>query len=356
MIPLYKPYMPKLPELNSIINSGDLAFGKHGIEFENILKQFIGNDNLIVTNSYSNALNIALASLGIGYGDEVLVSPMACLVSLQPLVSLGLKVRWLDVDPNYGTVSPESVKSRITKDTKAIIHNHFCGYVGYIDEVNSIAKQFGIPVIDDCIEAFGSEYKGKRIGNVKTDVTVFSFNAVRIPNTIEGGAVVFNNKVLYKKSKIIRDNGIDRSNFRDENGEINPYCDITTIGYNATMSNVNAYIGIKQMEIVNELLLKQRANAYSWDKVFCNNSKNRSISRKDTNPNYWVYGLLSENKMETLLRFREHGFYSSSVHINNNIYSIFKEKAYLPGVQEFSKKFLAIPSGWWMGDNDGKTN
>lgn len=356
MIPLYKPHMPDLPELDLIIKSGNLAFGKYGIEFENMLKKFIGNENLIVTNTYSNALNIALTSLGIKHGDEILVSPMACLVSLQPLISFGVSIKWVDVDPMYGTISPESLREKITKNTKAIIHNHFCGYLGDIDEINNIAKQFGIPVIDDCIEAFGSEYKGKLMGNVGTDITVFSFNTVRIPNTIEGGAVVFNNKDIYERSLIIRDNGIDRNIFRDEIGEINPYCDITTVGYNATMSNVNAYIGTKQMEMINELLLKQRSNAQMWEKLLCNDLQNTTINRKNTKPNYWVYGLLSQNKKETLLKFREKGFYSSGVHINNNIYTIFKDKTHLLGVAEFSEKFLAIPSGWWMGDNDGKTN
>ncbi len=356
MIPLYKPHMPDLPELDFIIKSGNLTYGKYGIEFENMLRKFIGNNNLIVTNTYTNALNIALTSLGIKHGDEILVSPMACLVSLQPLVSYGVSVKWVDVDPKYGTISPESLRKKITKNTKAIIHNHFCGYVGYIDEVNNIAKQYGIPVIDDCIEAFGSEYKGKLMGNVGTDVTIFSFNAVRIPNTIEGGAVVFNNKNIYERSLILRDNGIDRSIFRDEVGEISPYCDITTVGYNAMMSNVNAYIGIKQMEVLDGLLSKQRLNALSWDKLFYNDSQNTPIYRKDTKPNYWVYGLLSQNKKESLLKFRQQGCYSSGVHINNNIYSIFKDKTYLPGVQEFSEKFLAIPSGWWIGENNGKAN
>lgn len=356
MIPLYKPHMPELPELDSIIRSGNLAFGKYGVEFENILKNFIGNNNLIVTNTYANALNIALTSLGIKYGDEILVSPMACLVSLQPLIAFGISVKWIDVDPTYGTISPDSLKKKITKNTKAIIHNHFCGYVGDIDEINYIAKQVGIPVIDDCIEAFGSEYKGQLMGNVGTDITIFSFNAVRMPNTIEGGAVVFNNKEVYKRSLMIRDNGIDRNIFRDEIGEINPHCDITTVGYNSTMSNVNAYIGIKQMEVISELLLKQRLNAYSWDKVFLNDTQNIPINRKDTKPNYWVYGLKVQNKMETLLKFRKQGYYSSGVHINNNIYSIFKDKAYLPGVKEFSEKFLAIPSGWWIGDSNGETD
>ena len=98
-----------------------------------------------------------------------------------------------------GTLDPESVKQKITSKTKVIFHNHFCGYPGYIDEINSVGQDYGIPVVDDAIEAFGSEYKGKKIGNTGTDVTIFSFQAVRLPTTIDGGAIIFKDKTLYEK-------------------------------------------------------------------------------------------------------------------------------------------------------------
>ena len=349
MIPIFKPHMPELPEIISILNSGKLAYGNYGFEFERRLANFIGTNNLIVTNSFNMSILVALTTLGIGIGDEVLLSPMACLASTQPLISAGLKVRWADIDPLTGTLSPDSVRKRITKNTKAIIHNHHCGYIGYIDEINEIGREYGIPVIDDCIEAFGGEYKGNKIGNVGTDVTVFSFTAVRIPNTIDGGAVVFENKNLYDKSILVRDCGIDRSRFRDDIGEINPKCDITIIGYSATMSDINAYIGIQQMKEISKILKKQRQNAQYWDSYLNENFKKiKSIKRNEITPNYWVYGLLCERKREIILKFRELGFYASGVHLNNNCYSIFGDKTDLPGVTEFNNKFVALPCGWWL--------
>ncbi|MBP2639674.1 MAG: putative PLP-dependent enzyme involved in cell wall biosis [Firmicutes bacterium] len=349
MIPLFKPHMPELPELISILNSGALAYGKYGHEFERSLSNFIGTDNLIVTNSYNMAILVALSALDIGIGDEVLLSPMACLASTQPLLSVGIKVRWVDVDPTTGTLSPDSVRRRITKNTKAIIHNHYCGYIGYIDEINNIGREYGIPVIDDCIEAFGGEYNGKKMGNVGTDVTVFSFNAVRIPNTVDGGAVVFKDKSVCDKSILLRDCGIDRSRFRDDLGEINPFFDITTIGHSATMSDVNAYIGIQQMKEIPNILKKQRRNAKQWDEnLQMNFPEVELIKRTGIYPNYWVYGLLCDKKRETILNFRELGFYASSVHLNNNCYSIFGDKTELIGVNEFYNKFVALPCGWWM--------
>jgi perosamine synthetase len=259
MIPLFKPHMPELPELITILNSGSLAYGKYAHDFEKELSAFIGACNLVVTNSYNMAILVALSAFEVKIGDEVLLSPMACLASTQPLLSVGIKIRWADIDPKTGTLSPDSVRQRITKNTKAIIHNHYCGYIGYIDEINGIGQEYGIPVIDDCIEAFGGEYKGKKIGNVGTDATIFSFNAVRIPNTIDGGAIAFKDKSLYDKSILLRDCGIDRTRFRDEIGEINPDCDIKLVGHSATMSDVNAYIGIQQMKEVPNILRKQQS-------------------------------------------------------------------------------------------------
>ena len=349
MIPLYKPYMPEIPDLNNILRSGALSYGNYTKQFEDKLREYFGTQYLMVTTSFHLSISVALTAMGIKYGDEVIASPMACLTSTQPYLSNGCKIRWADIDPKTGTLDPNSVKKRITVDTKAIIHNHFCGYPGYIDEINEIGARHGIPVIDDGIECFGSEYHGLKIGNCGTDVTIFSLTAVRFCNCIDGGIVIFKNKELFEKSLLIRDCGIDRSKFRDELGEISPECDISLIGYSATMSNVNGYIGLKQMEKVSELLEKHRAQAEKWKTVYNFQSTMIPIYRENCNPNYWVYGLRTDNKIETIKSFRNMGYYASGVHIRNDIYSAFgKQDVELLGVEEFYKHFVALPCGWWM--------
>lgn len=350
MIPLYKPFMPALEDLDEIIHSGALSYGTYTRQFEERLKLYFGSPYVIVTNTFSAAISVALTTLNIVPGDDVIASPMACLASTQPYLSSRLNVCWADVDPLTGTLSPESVRQQITKKTKAIVHNHFCGYPGYIDEINTIGREQGIPIIDDGIECFGSEYKGKRIGNCGTDVTVFSLTAVRFCNCIDGGIVIFKDKDLYEKSLLIRDSGIDRLHFRDELGEINPDSDIYLVGYSATMSNVNGYIGLKQMEIIDSLIQKHREQAEKWRNTYDYQSTMIPIYRKDCNPNYWVYGMLTDDKVETIKRFRKMGYYASGVHIRNDIYSAFgKQDVALPGVEKFYRSFVALPCGWWMG-------
>lgn len=349
MIPLFKPYMPDLPEMDAILHSGALAYGNYTKELEKKLQEYFGTPYLILCSSYGTAVSVALTTLGINAGDEVIASPMACLVSTQPYLSAGLSVRWADVDPKTGTLCPDSARSRISSRTKAIVHNHFCGYPGHIEEINSLGREMGIPVIDDGIECFGSEYRGRKIGACGADVSIFALTAVRFLNCIDGGIVIFKNKADYEKSLLVRDCGIDRSRFRDELGEINPDCDISLVGYCAMMSNVNAYIGLQQMEHVDELLSKHRKRAEKWNNYFAEHCEYKPIVRENCKPNYWVYGILAEDKVQCIKNFREMGFYASGVHMRNDRYSAFgKQDVVLKGTDEFYSKFVALPCGWWM--------
>ena len=349
MIPLLKPFMPQLTEMDSILNSGKLAYGDYTKAFEEKLRAYFDTPYLMVTNSFHTAVSVALTALGIVPGDNVIASPMACLVSTQPYLSAGLQIRWADVDPQTGTLSPDSVRKQINAGTKAIVHNHFCGYPGYIDEINAIGKEFGIPVIDDGIECLGSEYQGRKIGSCGTDVAVFSLNAVRFCNCIEGGIVIFRDKALYEKSLLIRDSGIDRKRFRDDIGEISPDCDISLIGYSATMSNVNGYIGLMQTDCLDTLLEKHRKQAAKWDAYFREHPEYTPICRENCTPNYWVYGILAAQKRDAILKFRADGFYASGVHMRNDLYSVFgRQDVELRGVEAFYSHFVALPCGWWM--------
>jgi dTDP-4-amino-4,6-dideoxygalactose transaminase len=338
-----------LPELNEILYSGQLSFGKYGRQFEFQLKEFIGCEYVLTINSYYTAIQVVLSTLGLKVGDEVIASPVSCLASNQPFATKGLKVIWADINPETGMLCPKDVEAKITDNTRAIFHNHFCGYVGEIDAINALGKKYRIPIVDDGIEAFGSEYNGKKIGNVGTDVTVFSFQTVRLPNTIEGGAITFNDKALYDKAVLIRDYGIDRSIFRTVEGEINPECDVQLEGYGGLMSEINSFIGSKQMLFIDQLLNKQQLNGLKWQNEIHSNIEIKSLAiNNNTMPNYWVYGTLSENKIQTINSFKSKGFYATSVHINLNIYKVFNNKIKLKGVDKFIKQFVAIPSGWWV--------
>lgn len=350
MIPLFKPYMPELPDIDKILHSGDLAYGKYCKMFETELKEYFQSNYILTVNTFQSAIDIALNVLGLKPGDEVITSPLACLASTQPLISYGLKIIWADVDNHRGTLDPQSVKHHITNNTKCIIHNHFCGYPGYINEINKIGAEFGIPIIDDGIECFGSEYHNVKIGSLDSDITIFSLSPVRIPNTIDGGIIIFKDNDHMQKGILARDYGIDRTNFRDQLGEINSACDIVSIGYGAMPTNLSGYIGYNQMKYVNQLLEKQRKNSLIWDEYFEKSIVKSLNIDKQNKPNYWVYGAYVNDKWDFINDYRNKGFYASGVHINNNRYSVFKNNEVLPGTEDFYNHFVALPCGWWMGD------
>lgn len=351
MIPIFKPYMPEgiIPQIEEILYSESLAFGKYGKLFEQALCRYIGNERTITVSSYNHAMLIVLSTLGLQAGDEVIASPVSCLASNQPFVVKNLSIIWADINPLTGSLCPDDVSRRITSKTKAIFHNHFCGFVGEVDKINAIARANGLFVIDDCIESFGSEYKGLKMGNLLSDMSVFSFQTVRIPNAIDGAAISFENEDLFIKAKKIRDYGIDRLKFRDSFGEINADCDIEFEGYGALMNEINSYIGFEQMKHIDTLVGKQRSNAEKWDNLISGINGISPIEiNPNSNPNFWVYGILCENKHEALDYFRKEGWYASGVHINNNIYSVFKNNENLIGVEEFINRYLALPCGWWF--------
>jgi perosamine synthetase len=351
MIPLFKVFMPDEVSMgvSDILNSGQLSYGEHTKNFENSLRNYVDNPNILTVSG--NSIFFALKLLDIKEGDEVIVSPMSCLMTTQPIAYTGAKVVWADIDPLTGSLDPQDVKNKITSKTKAIIHYHWAGYPGYIDEINDLAKEYGIPVIEDATESFGAEYKGNKLGNTGTDIVCYSFTPVRLPNAIDGGGLAFNNKKLYKKALLMRDLGIERKFFRDDFGEISEQCDITIAADSSTMNNISGLVGVHQMNHLDSLLKKQRKNALYWEKEFQGKEGISFINeRSEVNPSYWVFTVLSTDRDKLLAEIRKNNFFASKLHVRNDLYTVFNtSKEDLIGVNEFSKKQLNLPCGWWVG-------
>lgn len=354
MIPLYKPYIANDVDLSPILFSGKLNVGKWGEKLEHMINEYLSTKNVCLVNNYNLAFHILFNHLKLKHGDKVALSPLACLESTMPVKSYGLEIVWVDIDPNTGTLLPESLEKILNEnDIKAVLHNHFCGNPGHIDEIRKLTTLHSITLIDDGIECFGSEYKLRKIGNNTADYSIFSLSYVRIPNCLQGAAIVTNNYDDYKQIKIITDNGIDRNNFRDLNGEIKSDIDITNIGYSGVMSEVNAYLGVKSMENIHTLLNIQKINSSAWE-VFIKKHLPDAITFGDDirTPNYWVFGVITNKKKELINYLNSVNIKTSSVHTNNNSYSVFSNKETLKNVDYFMDRFVALPCGWWVNSSD----
>lgn len=354
MIPLFKVFIPPdvVANANDILLSGSLNSGKYLSEFETKVRSFIGCERFLAVNSYNSAAQIVYELIGLKPGDEVIASPMSCLASNQPVAIKRAIMKWTDIDPLVGSLDPDEVRKNITKHTKAILFYQWGGYPGHIDEILQIGKDFGIPVIEDAIESFGSEYRGRKLGNTGADYTLYSFQPVRLPTTIDGGGIAFKAVADYEKAVLIRDYGIDRSSFRDYFGEITETCDISIPGFGATLNEFNAFIGSKSMDKVPLLLQKQKENSKNNTEYLTRLGQVSCIGLADSNPNYWIFTFLSSDRDNLLDFIRKDNIYASKVHLRNDYYSLFGSfQDKLTGVKKFSDETLSIPCGWWVTSN-----
>jgi perosamine synthetase len=353
-VPLFRAHLPAdAPRwFGELLRSERLAAGPNNTAFEEGLGRFLGNPRVLGVSDVSAALTLALCRIGVGPGDEVVMSPLVCLSTSCPVLNRFATVRWCDVDPRTGNLDPLSLKAAMTSRTKAIVLYHWAGYPGDVSEINRIAAERGIPVIEDAGEALGADYQGQRIGNTASRFTVFSFYPNRHLTTIEGGAIACRDQQDYEALRWLRRYGIHLPSFRDPDGEINPGSDITEAGYNYYLNHIAATLGLRQLPTLDSLLAKYINNGYWFDTMFAHHPACRPLGRPPaTRPSYWVYTLLCSDRESARARLSAAGVATTQLHIRNDIYSCFGGKqGPLPGVEAFSRQVLCVPCGWWVDE------
>ncbi len=349
MIPLIKPYLPSrenlIPKLSEILYSGYISEGEAVYKFENELSRLIGNPYCLSLNSGTAALHISLILIGVNSNDEVISTALTAEPTNTTIALTGAKVVFADIDLNTGLISPESIEKRITSKTKAIMIVHYAGMVCDMDKINSISRKYNIPVIEDAAHAFMSKYNNEYIGN-NSRFTCFSFQAIKHLTTVDGGLLCLKNEQDYIRAKKLRWFGLDKKIPRLDNN-------ITEAGFKYHMNNLNATIGLAQLADINENVMKYIYNGKYYDK----NLKNKDLKLikyyNNTEPSYWLYTLLVNRRNDFIKKLSENGITSSPLHLRNDRHEIFKSKKQnLPNLDYFYERFVHIPCGWWLGQND----
>jgi len=352
IIPLLKVHMPA--DISNLVTetllSGQVAEGPKVFEFEKIIGNYIGNRNVIATNSCSGALQLALQLAGVSFSDEVISTPMTCQSTNQPILQAGANIVWGDVQHDTGNLNPKDVKKKITPKTKAIITMHWAGQPGDLSELNSIAKENSLKLIEDAASAFGAEYQNKKIG-FHSDFICFSFQAVKHITTGDGGILAVKDKKTRDRAVLMRNHGNDR---RARRTEIEWDFDIKEPGWKFHMNDIAATIGIKQMEYHEILLEKRRDNAEHYNNKLNDipglKILNQTPDRKSA---HWIYTLLVEDRDNFVKMMRENGIQTSIVHQRNDIHSIYKKyETHLPHLDYFYEHMINIPVGWWLNHED----
>lgn len=357
MIPLFKVHMPEEASeaVAKTLNSGYISEGERVKEFEKSLSEYIGCKDVLTVNSCTSAITLALAHAGVGKGDDVVTTPMSCVATNMPILSLGARVVWADVDPFTGNVTPETIEAAITPKTKAICYVHWAGQPADIDGIMKVARKYEIKVVEDAAHAFGAMYRDEMIGN-HADYVCFSFQAIKHITTADGGAVAMNNFSKEEVNRLLRMRwfGLDRVFARSATKW---ETDISDLGYKMHMNDVSATIGICQMPYANYIVGSHRANGNYLDDILKRQKGIKAVPRqKKSESAHWIYTLLVEdpNMREAFVKhMNNHGIAANVVHVRNDNYSLFKKyKKKLPGVDYFCSRMINIPCGWWLREED----
>jgi dTDP-4-amino-4,6-dideoxygalactose transaminase len=240
----------EIDEIVDTLRSGWVTTGPKVKQFESDFQDFIGNGvEAIAINSATAGLHLALESLGVSHGDEVIIPSLTFTATAEVARYLGANVRIVDINPVTLNIDIKAIRAAITSKTKVIMPVHYAGLSCNMDEILSLAREFDLKVVEDAAHALPTTYRGDMIGSLESDVTVFSFYANKTMTTGEGGMVVTRNSDLANRMKIMRLHGIDRDAFdRFQSKKPAWYYEVVAPGFKYNMTDIAAAMGIHQLK------------------------------------------------------------------------------------------------------------
>ena len=353
-IPLFKVFMADTvgDKVRDVLYSGYVGEGPKVAEFEGIISNYIGHNRVLTLNSGTAGLQLAYhMAINHDPNAEIITTPITCTATNTPILTNNAKLVWANVDPITGSIDPSDIERKITKNTKAISMVHWGGNPCDIEKINQIAKANNIKVIEDGAHSWGTTYKGKPVGN-HSDFVMYSLQAIKHISSIDGGVLVCKSSEDYKRGKLLRWYGIDRT--QTDGKDLRCETDVVEAGYKAHMNDVCATIGIENFKHLNHIVSKHRKNAAFYNKEFKGYS---SITLLPENPDgqsaYWLYTFHVNNRDELMEKLKSEGIASSKVHARNDTHSMFKNSyVELPNATKFNDTHLCIPVGWWVNEDE----
>lgn len=338
--------------VNEVLRSTYISAGQKADKFEEELNNKLGLINPITVNSGTSALHLALEIVGIGPGDEVILPPQTFIATGMVILMQKAKPVFADIQYNTGNIDPNSILTKITEKTKAIIPVHWGGYPCDMDEINKIARKFNLTVIEDAAHALGAIYKGKPLGTLSR-FTAFSFQAIKHLTTGDGGALCCLNDDDAYQAKRRRWFDIDRENSKaDILGE--RVYDAINIGYKYHLNDLAAAVGLGNLELFPKILERHKEIGAIYRNELNNIPGLKLLDYKtDRESSYWLFSILVEKRDHFIQALKDKGVPTSVVHLRidkNSIFAGLKED--LLNQEKFNNKQISIPIHSDLTDDD----
>lgn len=350
MIPVAEPFIG-IEEKENILKAFESGWisskGDFIQEFEESFSDYAGVEYGVATSNGTSALHLALAALGVGKGDEVITPTLTFVSTANAVAYTGAKPVFCDAHPDYWCINPELIEEKVTEKTKAIIPVHLYGHPCDMDPILEIAEDHDLFVVEDCAEAHGAEYKGKKVGGFG-DISCFSFYGNKVITTGEGGMCLTGDENLRDKMRILRDHGTTPGKHY--------WCDV--IGFNYRMTNLQAAIGCAQVEKIDEIIERKRKLASRYSKLLADVKGVTLPPQEHWAKNvYWMYSILIEgdfgiSRDEVIKKLAEKEIESRPFFPPIHKFKMYGTGEIHPVAEEFSEKGVNLPSSVNLSTKD----
>jgi perosamine synthetase len=312
-------------------------------ELERGLARVAGARHVVAVNGSAGALRIALAISGVGPGDEVITTPMACTMTNLPILEQGATPVFADVVYETGNVDPADVERRIGPRTRALLCAHWGGSPCQLSDLGEIASRHGLDLLADASEAFGARYRGEPVTSLPR-FSAWSFQAVQTPTTAEGGALVARDGADAAEARRRRWYGIDREGRTPDDAGYYDF-DIDRPGWGYHLTDVAAAIGLANLETLPGDLQRRRRLAALYRERLASVPGLRLLEpRPDAEPAHHLFTVHAERRADLVRRLREARIEASIVHRRNDVYSVFGgRRRDLPQLDRFEASYVNLP-------------
>lgn len=348
-VPVGKPLFTNVEKeyVNDAISRGEISGFSGGYipRFEKVFAAFCGTRDAVTVSSGTTALHLALATLKIGPGHEVIAQSFTNMATFFAILYQGAMPVAVDSEPETFNIDPALIEAKITPKTKAIIVVHIYGHPVDMDPVMKIAKKHNLFVIEDAAEAHGAEYKGRKVGSIG-DIGCFSFYANKIVTTGEGGMLTMNDPALAERARSLKALAFGKENKFQH----------SDIGFNYRMTNLQAAVGAAQMTHIDDILQRKRTMAAYYNKELAGIPGLMLPVEKSYAKNvYWMFlinltGSLAGKRASLMKKLAERGVETREAFLPFNGQTIFIERGLArkddcPVANDVGDNGFYIPSG-----------